>query len=393
MTYITDDYTINVDFYKGAKVEISGTTTSEFEIFFIDNKTNNLIHSDTIKSGYWTKPSIEYFIEWKIIVMENGVGKVYEEILNLENKEVLIIIENTPLGDNIAWVEYISEFMKQHNCFVTFQTFFKSLFEESYPQLNIVKQFTHNFNDPKFYASYKLSVGFAKTLTTKLHDELIRKKLDFIPNLSMWNKNETPFNATLEPLQKLATNVLGLEWKEKRPNLICENNERPIQKKYICISEFASGKIKEWNNQIGWQTIVDELSKMGYEIVSISKEKSSLKRVTKRNGDFSLQDRIWYLKHCEFFIGVSSGLSWLAWGCGKKVVMISGVTLPSNEFITDCVRIYNENACYGCWNRPEHADKFVVFNTKLCPENKNWECSRKISPKMVLEKIKNELIF
>jgi ADP-heptose:LPS heptosyltransferase len=393
MTYITDDYTINVDFYKGAKVEISGTTTSEFEIFFIDNKTNNLIHSDTIKSGYWTKPSIEYFIEWKIIVMENGVGKVYEEILNLENKEVLIIIENTPLGDNIAWVEYISEFMKQHNCFVTFQTFFKSLFEESYPQLNIVKQFTHNFNDPKFYASYKLSVGFAKTLTTKLHDELIRKKLDFIPNLNMWNKNETPFNATLEPLQKLATNVLGLEWKEKRPNLICENNERPIQKKYICISEFASGKIKEWNNQIGWQTIVDELSKMGYEIVSISKEKSSLKRVTKRNGDFSLQDRIWYLKHCEFFIGVSSGLSWLAWGCGKKVVMISGVTLPSNEFITDCVRIYNENACYGCWNRPEHADKFVVFNTKLCPENKNWECSRKISPKMVLEKIKNELIF
>jgi ADP-heptose:LPS heptosyltransferase len=393
MTYITDDYTINVDFYKGAKVEISGTTTSEFEVFFIDNKTNNLIHSDTIKSGYWTKPSIEYFIEWKIIVMENGVGKVYEEILNLENKEVLIIIENTPLGDNIAWVEYISEFMKQHNCFVTFQTFFKSLFEESYPQLNIVKQFTHNFNDPKFYASYKLSVGFAKTLTTKLHDELIRKKLDFIPNLNMWNKNETPFNATLEPLQKLATNVLGLEWKEKRPNLICENNERPIQKKYICISEFASGKIKEWNNQIGWQTIVDELSKMGYEIVSISKEKSSLKRVTKRNGDFSLQDRIWYLKHCEFFIGVSSGLSWLAWGCGKKVVMISGVTLPSNEFITDCVRIYNENACYGCWNRPEHADKFVVFNTKLCPENKNWECSRKISPKMVLEKIKNELIF
>jgi ADP-heptose:LPS heptosyltransferase len=393
MIYITDDYTINVDFYKGAKVEISGTTTSEFEVFFIDNKTNNLIHSDTIKSGYWTKPSIEYFIEWKIIVMENGVGKVYEEILNLENKEVLIIIENTPLGDNIAWVEYISEFMKQHNCIVTFQTFFKSLFEESYPQLNIVKQFTHNFNDPKFYASYKLSVGFAKTLTTKLHDELIRKKLDFIPNLSMWNKNETPFNATLEPLQKFATNVLGLEWKEKRPNLICENNERPIQKKYICISEFASGKIKEWNNQIGWQTIVDELSKMGYEIVSISKEKSSLKRITKRNGDFSLNDRIWYLKHCEFFIGVSSGLAWLAWGCGKKVVMISGVTLPSNEFITDCVRIYNENACYGCWNRPEHADKFVVFNTKLCPENKNWECSRKISPKMVLEKIKNELIL
>ena len=106
-----------------------------------------------------------------------------------------------------------------------------------------------------------------------------------------------------------------------------------------------------------------------------------------------MDDRIWYLKHCEFFIGVSSGLSWLAWACGKKVVMISGVTLPSNEFTTDCIRIYNENACYGCWNRPEHSDKFVVFHTKICPENKNWECSRKISPKMVIEKMKNESII
>jgi ADP-heptose:LPS heptosyltransferase len=38
------------------------------------------------------------------------------------------------------------------------------------------------------------------------------------------------------------------------------------------------------------------------------------------------------LQHCEFFIGVSSGLSWLAWACGKKVVMISGITKKENEF-------------------------------------------------------------
>ena len=35
----------------------------------------------------------------------------------------------------------------------------------------------------------------------------------------------------------------------------------------------------------------------------------------------------------DFFIGMSSGLSWLAWACNTKVVMISGVTIKENEFI------------------------------------------------------------
>lgn len=59
--------------------------------------------------------------------------------------------------------------------------------------------------------------------------------------------------------------------------------------------------MKEWNNQIGWKTLIQELKNLGYEIVSISKEKSNLKNIIKRNGDYPLSDRIWYLKHCEFF--------------------------------------------------------------------------------------------
>ncbi len=31
-------------------------------------------------------------------------------------------------------------------------------------------------------------------------------------------------------------------------------------------------------------------------------------------GDRSLNERARWLKHAEFFIGLSSGLSWLAWG-------------------------------------------------------------------------------
>ena len=38
----------------------------------------------------------------------------------------------------------------------------------------------------------------------------------------------------------------------------------------------------------------------------------------------TLQDVIDDLSTCEFFIGLSSGLSWLAWACELPVVIVSG---------------------------------------------------------------------
>jgi autotransporter strand-loop-strand O-heptosyltransferase len=90
---------------------------------------------------------------------------------------------------------------------------------------------------------------------------------------------------------------------------------------------------------------------------------------------------------------MSSGLSWLSWACNTKVVMISGVTIKENEFSQDCVRIYNDSVCHGCWNSPKHCDKFVTFLKDFCPENKRFECTRTISPTMVINKIlENNLI-
>ena len=66
-------------------------------------------------------------------------------------------------------------------------------------------------------------------------------------------------------------------------------------------------------------------------------------------GDRPLQERARWLKHAEFFVGLSSGLSWLAWAAGTPVVMISGFTHPTNEFDTP-YRVINYHACNSCWN-------------------------------------------
>jgi autotransporter strand-loop-strand O-heptosyltransferase len=85
---------------------------------------------------------------------------------------------------------------------------------------------------------------------------------------------------------------------------------------------------------------------------------------------------------------LGSGLSWLAWALNKPVVLISGFSKPFAEFETP-YRIINEKVCNGCWNNEKHT--FDKNNWLWCPENKNFECTRSITPEMVMEKINNLL--
>jgi ADP-heptose:LPS heptosyltransferase len=43
-------------------------------------------------------------------------------------------------------------------------------------------------------------------------------------------------------------------------------------------------------------------------------------------------ERTRWLIHAEFFVGLSGGLSWLAWAVGVPVVMISGWNDPQYRF-------------------------------------------------------------
>jgi autotransporter strand-loop-strand O-heptosyltransferase len=51
-------------------------------------------------------------------------------------------------------------------------------------------------------------------------------------------------------------------------------------------------------------------------------------------------ERARWLKHAAFFVGLSRGLSWLAWAMRIPVVMVSGFSHPDNEFHTP-YRVFN----------------------------------------------------
>ena len=110
--------------------------------------------------------------------------------------------------------------------------------------------------------------------------------------------------------------------------------------------------------------------------------------VEDETGDRPLAERARWLAHAEFFVGLSSGLAWLAYAVGAKVVMISGFTHPTNEFYTPW-RVINWHACNGCWNDPKH--RFDHKDFLWCPRHagtdRQFECTRLITPAQVQQVI------
>jgi len=363
-----DEKGYEINFYHGVRVDVTGEGV--FDIEFIDNDTDELIYKSSITKGKYSKPNIEYYKNWKVNITNNGITKT--EYLELEGKEVLIELGNTSkaLGDSVSWMPYAEEFRKKHNCIVYCKTSWVDLYKNSYPEINFISE----IGDLETYASY-LIVWYTE-----------------------YHKSITPHNHIDSPLQKLASDILGLEYKEIRPKIDIEDSKRPIKEKYVCLSHHSTTNSKYWhypyiNSVKGWQKLVDWLNFIGYKIIVISKEKTNLRNVVDMTGDYPIKDRVNQIFHSEFFIGVSSGLSWLAWAIGKRVILISGFTHPHFEFTENIIRVYNDRVCNGCFNK----FPFDKSDWNWCPEHKGterqFECTRNITPKMIADEItENQLV-
>lgn len=401
---IFQDPDILVSFRNGPGVDIQGDPLDPriFNVLFYDDDTNEIVYESNIKINHWTKSARKYFTNWRVEVWTGG-QKIHESKMDLEGKEVCVMFSTSTLGDTISWVAYAEEFRKKHRCNLTLHCSFSKIFKESYPEINFVERDVLVWGvieEERWYASFSVIYGITvedqKSQAMRMQRNFEKKRGSlYVDGYDIRDEFKNPRHPHSIPLSSIGSDALGLEDREIRTVIKNPNpSERPMEEKYVCISEFASAEgLKLWNNKIGWQSLVDALVSAGLKVISISKEKSGLKNVIKRNGPIDLEERIWYLHHCEFFIGVSSGLSWLAWACGKKVVMISGATMEFNEFKEDNIRIINKNSCHGCWNSEEHMNKFACFHASFCPEEKNFECTRKISPSYVIQRMEEEKLI
>ena len=363
---------IKITFDDGAKVDIKGNETKKYKVKFIDAYTNQVTYETTLNNNMWATTATKYYNKWVVEVYDITDGSetlVEKHSFDAKDKTVKIVLDSESFGDLIAWIGAIDEFQKKHQCkldCVVFNKVLRPIFEKNYPNIKFLA--TDVYADP-YYAKYKIGYFAA-------------------PNYV----NHITKDPRLLGLCAIATTILGLTDVEFKPNFAVEPHKS--KKKYVCIATQSTSQAKYWNNKKGWDEVVGYLNKSGYEVWCIDKfssfgVKESMNYMPKgcidKTGNLSFEERMSQLKGAEFFIGLSSGLSWLAWGVGVPVVLISGFTAKWNEFYTP-YRVMNESVCNSCWN-----DVSCPFNKGdwfWCPRNKDFECSKQITSSMVIEHIK-----
>ena len=362
------DYTYVRHYVTQPYFEIQGTTENKLTIKYYDDD-NNISYQNDLSINSWIKLNKEYFIKWRTTVEENG-SIIYDETLDLKDKRVYISFGSKSLGDTMAWVPYCEEFRKKHDCELIVSTFLNNLFEDQYPEIKFVDP-----GDvvPNIHAQYRL--GW------------------FYDSNGNFDNNKHPNDFKKMPLQKTASDILGLEYKEIRPLLNLPNNPK---KKKVGIGFHSTAQAKYWNNPDGWQAVVDHLNNLGYECMVYSKEGDGYMNnnypegVTIYKGG-NLQEVIDDLSTCEFFVGLGSGLSWLAWACKLPVVLISGFSEKWAETTLDTYRVINESVCHGCFN----SERLDAGDWNWCPLHKNtnrmFECTKQISSDIVIKQI-NKII-
>jgi len=355
---------ISITYNQGPRVEIRGHEKKQYTIKFYNNETDELIFSDSIHNNHFSRAYAEYMVLWKIVIESEG-KIVKEEILNLNNKIVFVAFESSALGDSIAWVPYVNEFQRKYNCVVYCSTFYNHLFVKKYPNVNFVQR---NHKLTNTYATYRIGWFGAGSKS---------------------NKNKVDCRTI--PLQELVADTLNIiPYQEIRPT-VSFDERAPLynNSNYVVISVGSTAQAKYWNNPVGWQQLVDWLNERGYKVVAIGREKNKLKNVINKTGNIPIFDCVNLIQHSKFFVGISSGLTWLTWSLGMKSVMISGFTAPWFEFQEDNYRVHNSNVCNSCFTDPKH--KFNRGDWQWCPVNKNTRdhfiCSKSINRDMVIEKI------
>lgn len=353
---------INSNFVQSGAIINIVKTNKNVLVRFKNKDNNQILYESIIKEGYYASSSLKYFVNYKIEAFDvDNKELLYEHDYNAENKRVFISFESSALGDTLAWFPYVVEFQNKHKCKLIVSTFHNKLFKTQYLNIEFVEP-GEIVND--IYALYRIGI------------------------FEMENRQIHINDPRLIPLQQVAADILGLKYKEIKPNIYTPNQNRPIEEKYICIGTESTAQAKLWNNPNGWQETIDYLNNKGYKVVSLSHvAQSNLKNVI-HIFDKPLTEIIKYIYHSEFFIGLGSGLSWLAWALNKKVILISGFSKPFSEFTTEYRVTAPHNVCNGCFN-----DNRYLFTKEWdwCPVNKNtpkaFECTKMISSKNVIEQI------
>jgi autotransporter strand-loop-strand O-heptosyltransferase len=354
---------LRFDYNDGCRIVVP-SGDAPWRLRLSDIETGNVLFETTIRAGRVSSAK-RYFVPIRIEAWQNDVS-VFTHEYCAKDREVLIQFPEGTLGDTLGWLPYAVKFKQRHACRLSCAIAKKliPLFRDAHPDIEFITR--EEVKPERYYATYGVGLFF-----------------DDKANVLQ------PCDFRLVGLHRTAGYILGVDPKEERPRLSIPNGDiRPMAENYVCIAVQSTTQAKYWNNPNGWREIVRFLKEAGYAVVCIDQKPAHgvglvwnhiPNGVEDRTG-LSLQECARWIKHADFFIGLSSGLSWLAWAVGARVVMISGFSHPTTEFETPH-RVINYHTCNSCWNDP--ALRFDHKDFLWCPRHKDtprqFECTRLIT--------------
>ena len=358
---------LRFDFNDGARLS-APPSRQAWRVRLSDVDTGNTLYETEFKGGE-VRSAKRYFVRFRIEVDQGG-ERVLDHVFDAGDRPVLIQFPAGTLGDTIAWFPHAARFRAVHKCRLTcaMPAHLIPLFAGAYPEIEFVT--LGQVRPERYYATYIMVLYFNDV-----------------------NCEHQRFAYQSVGLQQAGAYLLGVEPRERRPAIVAPAGPRPLPERYVCVAAHSTMQAKFWNNPTGWRDVVAFLRQSGYRVVCIDQKANHGEGMVwtpipegaeNQTGDRPLQERAHWLAHAEFFVGLSSGLAWLAWALGRPVVMISGFTHPTNEFATP-YRVINYHTCNSCWN-----DVRVRFDHKdflWCPRHKDtprqFECTRLITAAQV----------
>lgn len=236
----------NYNSINGPFLDIFKSIFENHDIIFRDCDSGEVLHFGNINKGCWISCNYKYFrnIQVEITVDE----KTFVNKIDYSRSKILVCIDSRSLGDNLAWVPYVEEFRKKIGCKVVCSTFHNRFFLSEYPQIEFIEPgtITHGIA-----AQYNIGWYY-----------------DANGNIDSYR---CPNNFRLQPMQKTASDILGLEYRQIKPKIKLTEVQR---EKIITIALHGTAQSKYWNNNSGWQEVIDYVKNLGYRVILLSKEEN-----------------------------------------------------------------------------------------------------------------------